>query len=436
MTMKKSKLLLLFLYLFIHTSSISQVDTCSNRITSLTNNDEDSWIMRANNGKYFVAYFSDSSGLPAIWLTRSSNKGLSWDSTWIAIQTTDSSFYPCMAQAKNGVFHLVWFRIGSGLVEVWYSKSINAVSWSAPVNLTNSPSVDWLPNILIDNNNTIWVTFASDRTGNMELFSIRSVNGGATWSSPVQLTTNLFQDNLPFLFQKKDSSFILIWQRYNNGPYNYLSNTSEIYYKTSPDGITWSVENKITNDISVLYTDAFPSAYQNPLTSEVYINWTTNRFSPQGNNVELSLSAIVSGSSGNTATQISCNGYYARVIPADTAGQFIMTWVADPDFNNVRDIYSRFLNKRSTTDSSNNSGFSYKLSPNPMQRKTTLSFTNSTNEKYFLSLFNSQGIKVLTINNIANGQVTIERKNLPGGPYFFQLRTSTKFTGAGKLIIQ
>ena len=438
MTMNLSKILSLLFIVCINTLALAQVDTCNNRITSLTNNDEDSWIVKANDGKYYVSYFSDSSGSPAIWITRSINGGLSWDSPWVAIQTSDSCFYPCIAQASNGVFHMVWFRIGGGSVAVWYSHSTNTLSWSTPVKLTNTPSVDWLPTLVIDYNDKLWVTFASDRTGNMDIYSIRSTDLGATWSNPVALTTHPYQDNLPTLFQKLDSSFILTWQRYNSSPYDYLSNTSEIYYKTSPDGINWSAEDSITWDTNPLYTDVLPSIYQNPVDSEVYITWTSNRISPQGNSVELSLSSIIAGSMGNDAKSITCNGYYARTIPADTLGQFIMTWVADPDNNGQHDIYSRFLNKTTHTASINDhtDHFKYSLFPNPLGQNSTLTFEHATKENCTFTLYNTQGQVVQTISNITTDKVEIERKHLTNGLYFFQLRTETKLLGNGKLVIE
>lgn len=435
--MKSAKRLLLLFFVFVYSISFSQVDTCNNRITSLSSNDEDSWIMHADNGNYYVAYFSDSTGTPNIWMTRSTNGGITWDSTWVIIQTTDSSFYPCIAQSANGTFHMAWFRISGASVDTWYSKSSDAITWSAPIKLTNTASVDWLPNLVIDYNDSLWVTFASDRTGNMDLFSIKSSDGGLTWSNPVQLTTNAFQDNLPILFQRADSSFVLTWQRYNGSPYNYLSNTNEIYYKTSPDGINWSSEDSITFDTGTLYTDILPSIYENPNDKELYFVWTSNRFSPFGNNVELSLSAVLSGSMGNQATIITCPGYDAKVIPTDTAGQFILTWVADPNNDGKRDIYSRFLYKNvlSVGVPENNTVTQYHLFPNPMNENAVLTFENPNNEKHKFLLFNVKGEKVQEINNITTDQVKIERKDLIPGLYFFLLQTKTGSGRKGKLMM-
>jgi hypothetical protein len=434
--MKTLKIIIAVLTVCIYSSSLAQVDTCDNRITSLTNNDEDSWIMKANDGKYYVAYYSDSSSYADIWISRSTDGGLSWDSTWVAINNTDSAYLPCISQASNGIFHMVWFQIAGPSVEIWYSQSSNAMSWTAPVNLTNNASVDWLPNLVIDYNDNLWVTFASERTGNMDIFIIRSTNAGATWSSPVSLTTHPHHDNLPVLFQALDSSFILTWQRYIGSPYNFLSNTNEIYFKTSPDGITWSTEDSITWDTNSLYTDVFPSIYQNPLDKEIYFTWTTDRFFPQGRSVELSLSAILGGSLGNSATPITCNGYYARVIPADTLGQLILTWVADPDLNGQRDIYSRFLNKNASTVSiqENVESFNYNLFPNPFSSLTTLQtdkfLTNAT-----LTVYDPFGQLVKQIKDISRQTIILHRDNLPSGLYFICLTQDNKVIAADKLII-
>ena len=405
----------------LHLTAVAQVDTCTNRISSLTNNDEDSWIMRADNGNYYVAFFSDSVSTADIWITRSVDGGITFDSAWVAINVSDSCYLPCMGQSSDGTFHLVWFQIGAS-VDIWYSRSVNAMNWSAPVNLTNAASVDWLPNLVVDYNDNLWVTFASQRTGNMDIFCIRSTDGGNTWSLPDTLTLHPYQDNLPFLFQALDSSFVLTWQRYNDGPYNYLSTTNEIFYKTSPDGINWSAADSITWDVTPLYTDILPGIYQNPLDSEIYFTWTTDRFSPLGYNVELSLSAIQSGATGNSASRISCNGYYGRVIPTDTAGQFIMTWVADPDYNGQHDIYLRFSDKipLSTGISYTDQAATYSLFPNPCNSSALLhtgrTFSNAT-----LLLYNSGGEQVRQLTGLNGQSVPVFRGDLPDGLYFVRL---------------
>lgn len=73
--------------------------------------------------------------------------------------------------------------------------------------------------------------------------------------------------------------------------------------------------------------------------------------------------------------------------------------------------------------------------PNPFSDFALLTFDNSKNEKYTLSLFNIKGQLVLTIGNVTTDKVIIEKDNLTSGLYFFQLRTDTQIRATGKLVL-
>jgi hypothetical protein len=150
--MKKPLFLLLHFSFFIFNFSFAQGDTCTHNISPISDNDEDSWIMKANNGDYYVVYFSDSTGSPDLWITRSQDAGITWDSTWLAIESPDSNWYPCLQQTSTGIFHMTWFRIEAvgGGVNVWHSTSTDLFVWTAPQNLTGPGFIDWLGNLVID----------------------------------------------------------------------------------------------------------------------------------------------------------------------------------------------------------------------------------------------------------------------------------------------
>ena len=74
--------------------------------------------------------------------------------------------------------------------------------------------------------------------------------------------------------------------------------------------------------------------------------------------------------------------------------------------------------------------------PNPFNTYTLIEFENYKKEKYILTLYNSTGQLVRQIDNINQGRVKIEKKNLTSGLYFFQLRNDVEIVGTGKIIIE
>lgn len=87
-----------------------------------------------------------------------------------------------------------------------------------------------------------------------------------------------------------------------------------------------------------------------------------------------------------------------------------------------------------SVNSGENILFQINVFPNPFTNKTTLQFDNSKKENFTLTIYNLQGQVVLTIANITNDNIEIERQNLMSGLYFFHLRTDKRVT-SGKLMV-
>lgn len=76
-----------------------------------------------------------------------------------------------------------------------------------------------------------------------------------------------------------------------------------------------------------------------------------------------------------------------------------------------------------------------KFYPNPFSTSATLEFDNPQGKPHQLSVFNALGQLVIQIENIKSNKLTIERKELQNGFYFYQLRNEEGFVGSGKIVI-
>ncbi len=76
------------------------------------------------------------------------------------------------------------------------------------------------------------------------------------------------------------------------------------------------------------------------------------------------------------------------------------------------------------------------LYPNPSADNSTLLFNNKNSTAHELTLINSTGQAISTINNITADHFVINNKNIPNGIYFFILKTTDKKVASGKLIIE
>ncbi len=75
------------------------------------------------------------------------------------------------------------------------------------------------------------------------------------------------------------------------------------------------------------------------------------------------------------------------------------------------------------------------LYPNPFSDYATIEFENN-NEIYSISIFNVLGEEVQILSNITSNKITINRKNLANGVYFYQLYSNNKIRSIGKFIIE
>jgi hypothetical protein len=77
-----------------------------------------------------------------------------------------------------------------------------------------------------------------------------------------------------------------------------------------------------------------------------------------------------------------------------------------------------------------------KLYPNPFSQSALLEFKNPGNKKHSLSVYNSFGQLVLSINNITADHVEIERGDFADGLYYFKLENEEQVIASGKFIIE
>jgi hypothetical protein len=298
-------------------------------------NNEDPYLLRAKDGTIYMTWYSDRGGHPDIYLN-ASRDGKKWGEPVAVIQGHDAAnFYPSLAQTSDGTFHLTWFRINAKchVFSVWYSNSKDAKTWSEPRPMTPpDKGYNWVPTMAAGNN-SLWLAWASGRTGNKDVFVMQSKASGRTWQEPVQVTSHPFHDDLPNIAQKPDGTLIIVWTRYKPGKSDYLSDTADIYYTTSKDGRTWGDPVAITkND----YTDTIPEIYCNMDRSEFFMAWC----SPKGSldlplsNVKAQPMHLLGGTAG---------GYSLRLLPL-TDKDYLVVWVRK--IKNGAHIYSCQIRKR------------------------------------------------------------------------------------------
>ena len=120
------------------------------------------------------------------------------------------------------------------------------------------------------------------------------------------------------------------------------------------------------------------------------------------------------------------NGLF-HIYDSDTPGDSIVTCYFP--------IKIILQNPTAISDSEIKSG-KFKIYPNPTDKIATLEFDNSKNQNCTLTLYDTHGKLVRTINDITSGKIEIEKQNLTNGLYLFQLCTDAQVIATGKLTIE
>lgn len=127
------------------------------------------------------------------------------------------------------------------------SQAFVASSWSEPIALPSPLPVGSAPDIMIDQNKFIYVTYAIPLNEQRGIYITKSDDSGQTWKDPVlvfdaQSAGWDMVDN-PFLALTQNGHLHLIWTRYSlpsgEGPL-------ELYYSKSEDeGLTWTTPQMV-----------------------------------------------------------------------------------------------------------------------------------------------------------------------------------------------
>lgn len=272
-------------------------------------------IMQAGNGTIWVVWVSTRMGNDELFYKTSSNYGSEWS---LDTRLTDDPSYdstPSIMQASNGTIWVAWASYRTGNDELYY-KTFNGSSWSSDIQFTEEPSRDIDPSIMQATSGLIWVVWCSYRTGNSDLFC--KTFDGSTWSTETQLTDDPTPDKHPSVTQGSDGTIWVVWCSYTTGNY-------ELLYKTF-NGTTWSPETQLTDNPAF---DMAPSIAQ-ARDGTIWVVWQSDRLQEISNELYYK---IHDGSAWSFDTQLTsdpANDIAPSVAQFDDK-KIRVVWVADRD---------------------------------------------------------------------------------------------------------
>jgi BNR repeat-like domain len=151
------------------------------------------------------------------------------------------SYFPAIAVDSSGDLQVVWQDDTPGNPEIYYRKSTDGGStWTTSKRLTVNSGYSRRPAIAAVSSDTLAVVWSDNTPGNSELFSKRSTDGGAGWTTAKRMTWTSGSSEDPVMALDLSGNLHLVCTESTSG-------NDEIYYKKSSDGgSTWTTSRRLS----------------------------------------------------------------------------------------------------------------------------------------------------------------------------------------------
>lgn len=192
-----------------------------------------------------VVWEDDGSGISKISFSRSTDKGATFSAVKKVSNGTGNASGPVIAVDQSGNIDLAWVDDSPGRFVIMFSRSADkGATFSSPANASNVTGDSANPQMAVDANGNIYVAWQNNTSTvfNRDVFFAHSGNGGATFSSSLNLSNNPGNSINPSLNVDGAGNVNLGWQDTTPGKANIL------FTRSMDAGVTFPTQQNLSND--------------------------------------------------------------------------------------------------------------------------------------------------------------------------------------------
>jgi hypothetical protein len=258
---------------------------------------------------------SDGSN-PIIQASTSTNGGVTWSTPVDLSAAGASAFNPQVAVDGSGNLTAVWRRADQGFATIQAATSTDGgATWSTPVDLSAANQNAFNPQVAVDGSGNLTAVWSQDVGSDGIIQASRSTDGGVTWSTPVNLSAAGQNASDPQLTVDGSANVTAVWARDNGSNPIIQASTS------TNGGVTWSTPV----NVSAGGQDAFYPQ----VTVDGSGNLTAVWYRPDGFNFIVQASTSTDGgATWSTPVDLSAAGASARdpQVTVDGSGNLTAVW--------------------------------------------------------------------------------------------------------------
>ena len=164
------------------------------------------------------------------------------------------SSWPSVFSNGNNTIYVGWEDNRTGNYELLFTKSTDGgTTFSDPINLSsnNGTSED---GTITELNGTVYVGLSDNSTGNYEILLAKSADGGTTFTDPINLSNNTVESADPVIKSSKDNLYV-VW-----------SEVDDIFFTRSKDGVKFDKPINLSNTNGTSFTPRLAVSGNNNLS--------------------------------------------------------------------------------------------------------------------------------------------------------------------------
>jgi hypothetical protein len=258
--------LFMILTLLVLSTNFRSVEAASSGFSTPINisaNQGDSILpqMAVSGNNVYVIWNDNSTGKYGIIFTKSTDGGTTFGAPIDISRNIGSSGSPQFAVSGNDVY-AVWQAKTTGKYQIIFAKSTDGgATFSTPANLSNTTGDSSYPKIATSGNN-IYITWSYTATNkDYDVLFAKSNDRGSTFSVPVNISNNLGDSGISQMAVSGNNVYVT-WE--NNG----LGNFEVFVAKSNDNGNTFASPVNISNDAAPSGAPQIVSSGKN-----VYVSW-------------------------------------------------------------------------------------------------------------------------------------------------------------------